>query len=212
MEGRFPLTKVTGQYPPGTAVTVPSTHQWVKLVLVILQISFLLVASLAVLIVAGVFAAVWHFVHLEAREAPADVAAWLSEISVEGYVPMLRLLDERDFRFLKRQAHFTAAMEARLRAQRYRIFLAYLLDLREDFEAVSSALRFVMVHQRLDRPDLSMTLLRAQLAFARGLAVARLRAYFWSLGFGRVDVRGLLRAFDGIEWQMRSLAGNPGMA
>lgn len=206
------LTKVTSRYPSGTAVTVHSTRPWVIVVLVILEISSLLIASLVAVIAAGLFVAVRHFVFLEAREAPADAAAWLSGISAERYEPMLRLLDEKDFRFLKRQPGFTPAMEARLRAQRYRVFLAYLRNLQEDFEAVSSALKFIMVHEGHDRPDLCTTLLRAQLAFAGGLALARLRAYSWRLGFGRVDVRGLLGAFGGIEWQMRSLIPDPGMA
>ena len=175
----------------------------------ILQISFLLSASLAIFTVAVLLAAVWHFVRLEPREAPADTGAWLAGISVEDYGPMLRLLDERDFRFLRTQPDFTPAMEARLRMQRYRIFVAYLQDLREDFEAVAAALKFASIHRVRDRRRLSMTLLRMQLAFARGLALAHLHAYFWRLGFGRVDVRGLLGVFDGIEWQMRSLVPIP---
>jgi len=39
---------------------------------------------------------------------------------------MLRLLDDSDFRFLSAQPGFTTEMAARVRAQRYRLFLAYL--------------------------------------------------------------------------------------
>jgi hypothetical protein len=125
---------------------------------------------------------------------------------------MLRLLDESDFRFLRVQPGFTTDMARRLRAQRYRMFLAYLGSLQRDFEAISSALKLVVVHDVQDRPDLSWTLLRAHLAFALGFALARFRAYGWRLGCGTADVRGLLTVFDGIQFELRSLAPNRGAA
>ena len=103
------------------------------------------------------------------------------------------------------QPGITAAMAHRVRGQRYRMFLAYLASLQRDFEVISSALKFVLVHGGRDRPDLSFTLVRAQLTFALGFVLARFRAYTWRLGCGTVDARGLLKVFDGLQVELRSM-------
>jgi len=153
------------------------------------------------------FGLAWYFVCSPARrsEPPAEIF----EISVERYIPMLRLLDDSDFRFLRAQPGFTTEMAARVRAQRYRIFLAYLRNLREDFARIAAALKFLMAHSPHDRPDLASVLLRAQLVFAWGFATAYLRAYVWRFGYGSVNAGELLRVFDGICFELSSLSPNP---
>lgn len=136
---------------------------------------------------------------------PANV----SELSAERYLPMLRLLDDSDFRFLRAQPGFTPELAARVRAQRYRVFQAYLRDLRNDFEHISAMLKLVLAHSPDNRPDLASILLRAQLAFVWGFAVVQLRAYIWRSGYGSVNAGDLLGAFDGICSELRSLSAAP---
>jgi hypothetical protein len=138
-----------------------------------------------------------------------SLSARVSELSAECYLPMLRLLDDSDFRFLSAQPGFTPELAARVRAQRYRVFQAYLRDLRHDFEHISATLKLVLAHSPDNRPDLARILLRAQLVFAWGFAIVQLRAYVWRSGYGSVNAGALLQVFDGICFELRSLSSAP---
>src|SRR5438270_7633371 len=78
---------------------------------------------------------------------------WLADLSDDRYHPMLRLLEETDFRFLRTQKSFTPAMEQRLRAQRVEVFRGYLKMLESDFKRVCTALKIVLIQSASDRPD-----------------------------------------------------------
>src|SRR5690349_22619401 len=82
---------------------------------------------------------------LGARPDELPVTAdWIDELSLDRYRPMLRLLDEDDFRELKGQPGFTPKMAATLRRQRCQIFRGYLRSLRSDYSRVCLALKLVM--------------------------------------------------------------------
>src|SRR4051812_29743302 len=66
---------------------------------------------------------------------------WLGDRSDDRYRPMLRLLDEADFRFLRVQKGFNPGMERKLRTQRVKVFRAYLKMLETDFKRVCMALK-----------------------------------------------------------------------
>src|SRR4051794_28756912 len=91
---------------------------------------------------------------------------WLGDLSDDRYRPMLRLLEESDFRFLRAQEGFRPAMEKTLRAQRAEAFHGYLRMLECDFKRVCLALQIMMVQSESDRPDLASALLHRQLTFA----------------------------------------------
>jgi len=132
-------------------------------------------------------------------------AEWIEALSTERYRPMVRLLDSADFEFLRSQPGFTRRMEARVRAQRCRIFYGYLDCLDRDFKQVCLALKLVLAHSSLDRPDLAAALIHHQVMFASGLLGAHFRVFLYRWGIGSVDVGGLVKIFDCMQLELRSL-------
>jgi len=124
---------------------------------------------------------------------------------------MLRLLDEADFQFLREQPGSTLEQATRLRAQRYRLFLAYLESLCSDFDGLTAAFRLALTHSDGERAPLASTLRRAEVLFAWRSMRVRARAYAWSKGFGKVDAAKLLLVFAGLHTEVRSLAPRPGL-
>jgi len=132
-------------------------------------------------------------------------AEWIDELSTERYRPMMRLLDGRDLEFLKAQPGFNAEMAVRIRQQRCQIFGGYLRCLSTDFRRISSALKLIMLQSRQDRPDLAGILLRHQLAFGWGMIAVHCRLLLYRWGIGTVDVASLVRIFDAVRIELRSL-------
>ena len=132
-------------------------------------------------------------------------AEWIDELSVESYRPMVRLLDGEDLAFLRSQPGFTPQMAANLRVQRCQIFRGYLRCLNADFSRICGAIKVLMVQSRSDRPDLAAALLRSQANFACGMAIVHFRLFLYRYGVGTVDVSSLMRIFDGMRLELRSL-------
>src|SRR6266481_5945252 len=107
---------------------------------------------------------------------------WIDDISVERYRPM-----------------------ARLRAQRGRIFLAYLRNLESDFARVCAALRLVLAKADHDRPDLGATLIRASFQFALGASMAHVQVQLYRWGAGSVDMAYLTNLFGSMDLELRRL-------
>src|ERR1035438_830441 len=143
---------------------------------------------------------------LDSTDRPLPVTAeWIDELSTDRYRPMMRLLDSRDIEFLRSQAGFTSKMEAKLRAQRCKIFRGYLRCLDLDFQRVCMALKLVLVHSEQDRPDLSAVLVHHQIMFACGLLAARFRLLLYRWGICTVDVTALVEIFDVMRIELRTL-------
>ena len=132
-------------------------------------------------------------------------AEWIDELSIDRYRPAMRLLDSRDIEFLRSQAGFTPKMEAKLRAQRCQIFRGYLRCLDMDFQRVCMALKLVLLHSEQDRPDLSALLVHHRIMFATGLLAARFRLFLYRWGICTVDVTSLVRIFDVMRIELRTL-------
>ncbi|HLK51099.1 MAG TPA: hypothetical protein VKT49_23315 [Bryobacteraceae bacterium] len=132
-------------------------------------------------------------------------AAWIDELSVDRYQPMLRLLGEDDFRFLNARAGSDSTYAAEFRRQRCQIFGSYLDCLQSDFQRVCMALKIIMVQSRYDRPDLAAVLVRTQRAFVFGLMSVHARVFLYRWGLASVDVAGLLKIFDGARLELRAL-------
>jgi hypothetical protein len=130
---------------------------------------------------------------------------WIEELSVQRYRPMLRLLDARDLEFLRTQPGYTPSLARNLRAQRCRIFRSYLRCLSADFARVCAAMRVLIVHSRRDRPDLAATLICSRFQFACGLVALHTQVLLFRCGVGTVDVRGLVKIFDGMRLELRNL-------
>ena len=132
-------------------------------------------------------------------------AEWIDELSVERYRPMMRLLDAEDVAFLRTQPGFTPAMAAKLRRQRSQIFSGYLRCLNSDFGRVCAAIKLVMLQSKYDRPDLATALIRHQAAFAAGMTMVYLRLFLYRWGVCSVDVSSLVKIFDVMRLELRTL-------
>jgi hypothetical protein len=130
---------------------------------------------------------------------------WLGDLSDDRYRPMLRLLEESDFRFLRAQKGFTPAMEKRLRGQRVEVFRGYMHMLEADFKRVCMALRMMLVQSECDRPDLASALIHRQFTFACGVMNIEFRLVLFRLGITEVDASGLVGMFDGMRLELKTL-------
>jgi hypothetical protein len=130
---------------------------------------------------------------------------WLGSLSDDQYRPMLRLLEESDFRFLRTQKGYTPALENRLRCRRMESFLEYLNMLESDFKRVCLALKVVMVQSESDRPDLASALIHRQLTFAFCMLLIQFRLILFRCGIAGVDATGIVNLFDGMRLELKTL-------
>jgi hypothetical protein len=130
---------------------------------------------------------------------------WIDELSIERYRPMLRLLNQEDLLFLRRQAGFTPQMATKFRIQRCQLFQEYLRQLDADFKRICMALKVLVVQSKYDRPDLASVLVQNQMTFAYGMMMVQVQLVFYRYGFGTVDVAGLVKLFDGMRLELRTL-------
>lgn len=162
--------------------------------------------TLSVLACVVVGAALVFVIHTVSRPGSLPVTAnWIDELSMDRYRPMLHLLDEQEFQELRSQPGFTPRMAAQWRRQRCKVFRGYLRSLSSDFSRVCLALKLLMMQAGEDRADLASTLVRTQIAFACGMAAVHVRLALFSLGVGSVDVASLLKVFDGLRIELRTL-------
>lgn len=138
------------------------------------------------------------------RDLPVT-AEWIEELSVERYRPMARLLDSGDLQFLRSQPGFTRAVLRKIRRQRYKIFRGYLRCLQNDFGSVCAALELVMVQSEENRIELAAALMLHRLIFAAGMAAVHCRLALYHWGLCGVDVAGLVKRFDRMRSELRTL-------
>jgi hypothetical protein len=132
-------------------------------------------------------------------------AEWIDELSVERYRPMMRLLDGGDMDFLRSQPGFTPRMASKLRVQRCQIFRGYLRCLNGDFQRVCAAIKILMLQSQQDRPDLAGLLVQQQIRFTCGMGLVHFRLFLYRWGLCGVDVTSLVKNFDLMRLELRSL-------
>jgi hypothetical protein len=132
-------------------------------------------------------------------------AEWIDELSVDRYRPMMRLLGDGDLEFLRSQPGFTPRMAAKLRLQRCQIFRGYLRCLSGDFQRVCAAIKVLMLQSQQDRPDLAGLLVQQQIRFACGMGLVYSRLFLYRWGLCGVDVTSLVKNFDLMRLELRSL-------
>lgn len=157
---------------------------------------FILVLTLAILLV--------RRIGLGSASLPVTTE-WLDDLSDDRYRPMLRLLEEADFRFLRAQKDFTPTMEKGLRAQRVEVFRGYLNMLESDFKRVCMALKMILVESDCDRPDVASALLLRQLTFACGVLNVEFRLFLFRWDIAYVDASELVAIFDGMRLELKTL-------
>ena len=173
----------------------------------------LLLAALVGLLagIGSTIALILRQISSKGQSLPAT-AEWIDELSIDRYRPMLRLLDNSDLDFLKSQPGFNPGMAARLRKHRCQIFVGYLKCLDADFKRTCSALKLLMIQSHYDRRDLASDLIRAQMKFALGIMIVRFRVTLYRFGLAGVDVRGLVKLFDGLRVELRTIVPAGSMA
>lgn len=132
-------------------------------------------------------------------------AEWIDELSVQRYLPMLRLLESGDVEFLRSQPGYSRRLESRLRAQRCQIFRGYLRCLSLDFRRICTALKLLMAQSQQDRPDLASILVHHQIMFASGMLAIHARLFLYRWGICTVDVRNLVQIFELMRVELCSL-------
>jgi hypothetical protein len=132
-------------------------------------------------------------------------AAWIDDLSVERYRPMLRLLNGEDLVFMRSEPGYTPKIAAQLRRQRCQVFRGYLRSLTSDFNRVCMAIKVLMIQSQHDRPDLAAVLLRNQIMFAVGVLIVRFRLSLYQWGVAGVEVASLVKIFDIMRLELRSL-------
>jgi hypothetical protein len=135
-------------------------------------------------------------------------AEWIDELSTERYLPMVRLLSERDVRYLK--AHgYTRVQVRSFRRERCRLFREYLRSLQHDFECVVSAMRVVLAVPHDDHPGLVLQLFRQRVIFDACLVVIHCRLWLFQRGIGGVSAENMLEAFGRLSVELRLLVRRP---
>jgi hypothetical protein len=117
------------------------------------------------------------------------------------YKPLLRLLSEDDFAFLRSQPGFRPGIAKRLRSRRLAAFRGYLAHLETEFLVLHLALRVMNLYAPQDRPDLASELIRQRLVFSFRMAEVRFRLAFLGLGMRPVSVQNLVESVE----QMRAV-------
>lgn len=132
---------------------------------------------------------------LRQTKEPLPDEAWLESFNVSRYRPMQRLLAEDDYSFLAANGGSSKVI-ARLRAERRRVFRAYLRNMVRDFDRLHRAARMLSLEAETDRSDFALQLLRMRFSFGWTVTVVEFRLAMHSLGLGSVDARRLIRALD----------------
>jgi len=143
--------------------------------------------------------------HFVLPNRTSESAGWIDELSTDRYRPMLRLLDEEDFRFIRGQPGFTPEMATKLRIQRCQIFRGYLRNMDADFKHICMAIKGILLHSKIDRPDLAFALVQRQMVFAYRKMTIQFQVVLFRYGLGTVDVTDLVKLFDGMRLELRTL-------
>jgi uncharacterized protein (DUF1810 family) len=145
--------------------------------------------------------------------APATVSKcdpeWVANFSITTYRPMLRLLDEEDFRFLAAQPGVSAATIRELRRERRRVFRAYLRNMVRDFHRLHLAARMSLLYATEDRSDLAHALFRQRITFTGAVLQVEFRLLLHAAGLAPVDVTRLLGALDSMRLNVSALNAVP---
>ena len=130
---------------------------------------------------------------------------WFDSFSVGRYKPMERLLDDADFEYLQSCSGYTRGMGRKMRMERRKLFRRYAYCLDRDFTRVCTAIKLLMIHSQVDRPDLFSLLLRKRAWFLMALLSIECRLALHACGLGTVDVRNLVGSLDSMGVQLREL-------
>ncbi|MGH9632120.1 MAG: hypothetical protein ACRD7E_27765 [Bryobacteraceae bacterium] len=167
--------------------------------------STVILALLLLSLVACLFGLVFRRLASPSMVAECD-PAWLSEFSVAKYRPMLRLLAEEDYGFLSEQVGYQSKISRKLRAERRKIFRAYLRNLTADFHRLHLSARMMLVYAPDDRPEVAAALMKQRMLFVAAVLSVEARLALHAIGIGTVDVRNLVGSLESLRASVGQLA------
>lgn len=137
---------------------------------------------------------------------PEFESGWVEHFSLRKYRPMERLLDNRDLAFVSSLAGAERRIVRKLKRDRQKIRRAYLRSVRRDFDRLCVAGRIIALYSSEDRPELTMQLLRLQIAFHFALCRAWLQVGLSTMGLGTVDLGRVVRPVAMLHAQLAPAA------
>ena len=147
------------------------------------------------------------FLRLTSRDRLAPPPEeWEGLFSPARYKAMERLLDETDRQFLWSHPRFGHAADKRFRDVRVKIFRGYMQQLSDDFNRICKALKTIMAHSPVDRPDLAGLLLKHQFTFTFALMSVEWKLTLYSWGWDGVNSKALMAPLSHVRAQLESLA------
>ncbi len=164
-----------------------------------------IVATLVFICLAGGFGVL--FARLTSRDRlTLPPEEWEGIFSPSRYKAMERLLDDTDRQFLSSHPKFNKDREKKFRAVRVKIFRGYMQQLSEDFGRICKAVKVLMVHSQVDRPDLAGLLLKQQFTFSLAMMQVEIKLMLYGVGWAGVDAKALLEPLANVRTQLQSLA------
>ena len=157
-----------------------------------MPLNFLVVGS--ALIVGAILLALAR-VLLQPASRRAGFARDYRTVDPARYRPMLRILDAAELDYIQRCAPPGSELAGRVKRRHIRLFREYLRALQTDFECLQHAGR-QLVAQGAGQPSLAANLFQAHVQFSKSLWILRFRVAALQLGFGSVDARAILGAFE----------------
>ncbi len=131
---------------------------------------------------------------------------WDNLFNPMRYRPLERLLDGRDFEYLAAQPGCGSKLVRRLRVERTNIFRGYTRCMRKDFGRILNAIKVIMVHSNVDRPDLARLIMKQRFMFGFAMMTVECRLVMFRFGVGSVSLEAVLAPLDAIRSELRSLA------
>ncbi len=123
----------------------------------------------------------------------ADVSA---NFSLDRYQPMAGLLADDDLVYLQAQPGYRAAMGARWKRERRRLFRLYLRELKSDFRRLHAQARELAAHSGAESAGLVEVLMKQQMVFLRATTALEFRLALQAMGIGKVDVAPFMQLIE----------------
>jgi hypothetical protein len=147
------------------------------------------------------------FVRLSSRDrASFPPEDWEGIFSPTRYHAMERLLDDTDAEFLRSHRLFDRKAQKAFRSSRIRLFRGYMHQLSADFGRICKALKVLMVHSHVDRPDLAGLIMKQQFTFSLAMMTLEVKLTLYGFGWTGVDAKAVMEPLAAIRAQLQVLA------
>ena len=112
---------------------------------------------------------------------------------------MAALLADDDLAFLQVQPGYRAAMGARWKRERRRLFRLYLQELKSDFRRLHAQAREMVAQSGAESAGLVEVLMKQQVIFLRATSALEFRLALQAMGIGKVDVAPFMQIIEAMR-------------